>query len=123
MGVDVTVRGGNVGIVENTNGECRFRADYRGRRLAPEGRVTAGSMGTDRGVGFRCARDLTTEEWTTFAADPRFGHLVEGAAPETLAIEQPSYTIHVEPPEVSADADATGSDAEANGSDDAGPME
>jgi len=103
VGADVIVRGGHVGLSEQTSEVCRHRSDFREKRMRPEGSADSQNLATSKGTGFRCARDLTTEEWTTFAADPRFGHLNEGSE-EVVTITQPSFVAEGEPP---VDLDAT----------------
>ena len=55
------LRGGNVGVIAESQ-MCRFKSDYRGFRLPESGTQQNTNNATGNGVGFRCARDLTTAE-------------------------------------------------------------
>lgn len=59
------LRGGNVGVIAESQ-MCRFKSDYRGFRLPESGTQQNTNNATGNGVGFRCARDLTTAEIAYF---------------------------------------------------------
>ena len=116
--VQVSVRGGHVGIVSNSQHKCRFRSDHRAKRVTPDGSVSNGNSATEKGLGFRCARSLTDAERTTLMGHvqaSRFDHLNPNlTATESAEFTQSPFSVGPAPA-----PDAGGSDTapDAGGSD------
>ncbi|MGB0588833.1 MAG: SUMF1/EgtB/PvdO family nonheme iron enzyme [Myxococcota bacterium] len=117
--IQVSVRGGHVGIVSNSKDKCRFRSDHRAKRVNQDGSQSNGNNATEKGVGFRCARSLTGEERTALmghAEASNFDHL----NPNLSVEESAEFTLPVfaaEPPVLPQDSD------ESEGDDDSDPSE
>jgi hypothetical protein len=111
--VQVSVRGGHVGIVSNNKDICRFRSDHRAMRVNPDGSTSNGNNATEKGLGFRCARSLTGDERTTLmdhATKARFAHLDPNSSTvESAEFTQPPFEAPAEPltePEPVSDSNA-----------------
>ena len=106
----VTVRGGHVGIAgTNSLDACRFRADYRAKRVFPDGSASNQNNATEKGLGIRCARSLTDDERAALmghASASNFEHLNPALAIEESAeFNQPVYEVPVEPASGARDAE------------------
>ncbi|MDP6943743.1 MAG: SUMF1/EgtB/PvdO family nonheme iron enzyme, partial [Myxococcota bacterium] len=101
IGTEKIVRGGHVGISSPNIDECRFRADYRQKRMRPDGSPDTANFGTAKGVGFRCARTLTANERDKLFDEGTnhgpFEHLAGGAA-EPLEVIDPIFSVAVDTP-------------------------
>ena len=112
-GSTVSVRGGHVAILDSGQDSCRFRADYRSKRVFPDGSASNQNNATEKGLGFRCARSLIGDERSALlghVSAANFAHLDPNQGSEEVAeFEQPSF---IEEPPAPSDEDEEGEDGE-----------